>query len=195
MIKRLFLVIIITTCVLSSIFAQDGKNAKFGIKGGLNVSNIYGKNIDGNDAKSGFHLGIFIECPLSNKWYLQPEIMYSEQGLEGEDAKLELNYVTIPFMFKYYISRVFNIEFGPQFNYALNAKISNDEASLEIGDKMNQRDLTAGFNFGCGLHFSSHFAISARYNLGLTNIADESRLFGDGKFKNTVFQLSLAFKF
>ncbi|MCT4600483.1 MAG: PorT family protein [Marinifilaceae bacterium] len=195
MIKRLFLVITITTCVLSSIFAQDGKKTKFGIKGGLNLSNIYGKNVENNDLRASFHLGGFIEYALNNNWYIQPEIIYSQQGTTDTSNTFELNYIAVPLMFKYYFNNKFNIEFGPQFNYSVNAKIKNDKVSLDISDEINQKDFTAGINFGCGVHFSSHLAIYARYNLGLTNIIKENEHLLDENIKNIVFQLSLAFKF
>lgn len=195
MVRKLFLVITITTCIFGSLIAQDGKKAKFGIKTGLNISNIYGEDLDGNNAKPGFHLGAFVEIPLNNNWYLQPELMYSEQGTKNGDDKLEFNYITIPFMFKYYFNNKFNIEFGPQFNYSANAKVSNDKSSVDISDEINQKDFTAGLDFGFGFLFNSHFGISARYNLGLTSITNKNDLLGDSEFKNTVFQLSLAFKF
>jgi hypothetical protein len=51
-----------------------------------------------------------------------------------------------------------------------------------------------GMNVGLGYNFSKNVLVSARYNFGLTNIADTEP--GDNtKMKNSVFSLSLGYIF
>ncbi len=60
---------------------------RYGVKSGLNVSNFHISYEDGwvsfSDYKShaGFHIGIFSEIPLSNIFFIQPELLFSGKGV------------------------------------------------------------------------------------------------------------------
>ncbi len=47
---------------------------KFGLKAGLNVSNL--SNMDMN-SKAGFYGGAFVNIPVSKDFSVQPEVLYS----------------------------------------------------------------------------------------------------------------------
>jgi hypothetical protein len=62
--------------------AQDkAKNpVRFGIKGGLNLSNLYTNNVDSNDLLVGFNGGLFAKLPIvsfllfNQKYTLPPRV-------------------------------------------------------------------------------------------------------------------------
>ena len=122
--------------ILSLGFA-NAQEAKFGVKGGLNIANL---NFSGDGAPStsslvGFHIGGFTEIKVSDKFFIQPEVMYSTQGAKfkmSEDGltlnSFKLGYINLPVMAKYYVAEKFNLELGPQIGFLTSAK-ANASAS------------------------------------------------------------------
>src|SRR5688572_32995374 len=93
--KKISLVFCALLCI-GSAFAQG---AKFGLKGGLNVSTLSDDN-DELGSKLGFHAGALAHIHISPQFALQPEVVYSSQGAkytvtDGEHT-LALNYINIP---------------------------------------------------------------------------------------------------
>ena len=114
----------------------NAQDVKYGIKGGLNISNFTG-DTEGFDFKSkaGFNVGGFVEIKLSEKFSIQPELLYSSQGAKLEnigdyvddvfytgDIKFNFSYINVPVMFKYYVAEKFSIEAGPQIGFLVSAK-------------------------------------------------------------------------
>lgn len=54
--KKLFLVLVIFVAA-TAVSAQ----VNLGVKGGINLSNIYGSDVTGNSTKIGFHAGILAD--------------------------------------------------------------------------------------------------------------------------------------
>jgi hypothetical protein len=200
--------------VLSFANAQDGDGLKFGVKAGLNLSNLTG---DGSPTmKVGFHIGGFMEYKLSEKFAIQPELLYSTQGakyefsesFDGESYSEEFNYkfsyLNIPIMAKYYVSEKFSLEAGPQIGFLLNADSDYDysetiagetyseSGTTDIKDFINSTDFA--INFGAGYDFNEKISLGLRYNLGLTDVEKDLEPGASG-IKNSVFQLSFGYKF
>lgn len=195
--------------------AQDQNKAKssdvkFGLKAGLNIANM---NMSGDfapDTKAvpNLHIGAFVEVPISEKWSFQPELIYSMQGskfdmlyVEGTDIyntenTFKLNYLNIPLMFKYNENKLF-FEAGPQIGILTSAKLKTSVEGFGSGSqdvKELFKTIDLGLGFGIGYNFSEQVGVNLRYNFGLTNIAETED--GDNtKIKNSVFALSLAYKF
>ncbi|PWB25628.1 porin family protein [Flavobacterium sp. HTF] len=192
---------------------SNAQEAKFGLKGGLNVSNFTG-DTEGADLKSriGFNVGAFVAIKFSEKFTLQPEVLYSAQGANFEnvgaevdgmgfytgDIKFKLAYINIPVMFKYYVAEKFNIEAGPQIGFLTTAKTATKldgfSQTVEQDIKDSFETIDFGLNFGAGYDFTEHFSAGARYNLGLSNIA-KTESGDDTKLHNSVFSLSIGYKF
>ena len=181
----------------------NAQETKFGLKAGLNVANFGG---DAEDAKSlvGFHVGGFAEIKLSDKFAIQPELLYSAQGANEEYSEFgapveitqNLGYLNIPVMAKYYVAEGFSLEAGPQIGFLLNAKIKA-EYEGESEDESNKdafKSIDFGVNFGAGYDFTENFSAGVRYNLGLSNIA-ETEDGDDFKINNSVFSVSIGYKF
>lgn len=192
---------IILSIVLCTAFGfSNAQSIRFGVKGGLNVSNFTGYQ---EDVKSltGFHIGGFTELKVGKKFAIQPEFLFSTQGttVEGFDgnsnSSIKLNYINIPVLAKYYITDAFTVEAGPQIGFLLSAKNQGDD----VHDLYKTLDF--GLNIGCGYEFTDNIALGVRYTFGLTNVADNSELstvypnLDDLTFKNSNFALSLAYKF
>ncbi|MBP1224737.1 porin family protein [Flavobacterium sp. 1355] len=189
---------------------SNAQEAKFGLKGGLNISNFSG-DTEGIDFKSriGFNVGAFLEIKLSDKFAIQPEVLYATQGATADDfvdlesgitgdVAFKLNYINIPVMFKYYVAEKFNIEAGPQIGFLTSAKTTtklngySGKHDMDVKDMFESIDF--GLNFGAEYDFTEHISAGLRYNLGLANIAKTEEE-DDSKVHNGVFSLSIGYKF
>ena len=181
---------LLSITLLSALITPAFSQTKFGVKGGLNVSNI-GGDAQGNDPKLGFHVGAFVNIKSSDKFAIQPELVFSRQGAQSsENSKLKVNYdyINLPVMFHFYASQNVFFMTGPQLGILTAAKIKYEDQSASIKDALNSMDF--GLGFGLGVN-SDDVTFSARYTLGLSNTSKSD----EGTFPNRVFQLSIGFKF
>lgn len=144
------------------VFAQS---PKFGLKAGVNISNIDWKVANTNfDNRIGFHVGMLAHLHLSPQWGLQPEVQYSTEGVKQSVTSGEYtwktDYINIPVMLQYMFDNGFRLEAGPQ----LGLMVSND----------NNNDIFKSTNVGLGFGLNyltySGFGVGGRYILGLSKI-------------------------
>ncbi|CAC9974128.1 porin family protein [Flavobacterium panici] len=190
----------------------NAQDVKFGLKGGLNVSNFSG-DTEGIDFKSrfGFNVGGFVEIKFSEKFALQPEVLYSTQGAKVDNFNLDvdgigtvnadvafnLTYINVPVMFKYFAAEKFSLEAGPQIGFLVSAETKtkvDGYGSSKVDIKDNFESIDFGLNLGAGYDFTENFSAGVRYNLGLANIA-KTEEGDDSKVHNGVFSLSVGYKF
>ncbi|OUL62083.1 porin family protein [Flavobacterium sp. AJR] len=186
----------------------NAQEVKFGVKGGINLSTFTG-DVENASSKVGFQVGGFAEIKLTEKFSIQPELLYSLQGAKfeesGEGFSYEntdkFSYLNIPVMAKYYVAEKFSLEAGPQIGFLLSAKSDFTNTDEFFGTTSGDEDvkdfyksIDFGVNFGAGYDFTENLSAGLRYNLGLSNIAENEE--GDnGKIKNSVFSLSVGYKF
>ena len=174
---------------------------KFGANVGVNFATITGDDTSDVKSKTSFHLGAVAEISISDKFSVQPELLYSAQGAkeDGGDGELKLDYINIPVMAKFYVAEGFSLEAGPQVGFLMSAKSEGGGESVDMKDFTSGIDF--GLNFGLGYKMESGLNFGARYNLGLSNFwdlpSDIDPEFGisDFKNKNSVIQLSVGYFF
>ena len=185
--------IILCAIAIMAFGFANAQKARFGVKGGLNIATIGGA--DEANALIGVHLGGFAEINVWKKLYVQPELLFSTQGARikyyGEPAfNVNLNYINVPVVAKYYITKQFTVEAGPQLGLLVSSKNIEDEKSVD-----------AGFNLGAGYNFTDNFSVGIRYTIGLTSIYDNNDYYdNDGyyyndRYTNNVLALTAAYKF
>jgi hypothetical protein len=175
--------------VLAVLGAQAQAPAKFGLKGGINLSTFNHSSAE-YDSRIGLHLGGLAHIHLAPEWAIQPELIYSQEG--GEDfnnTKIKLDYINIPVMLQYMFSNGFRIEAGPQIGILVNEKYKYTNGTEEEFDDFKTVNTSIGF----GLNYLSNggIGVGGRYNLGLNDIS-ESR---SSTAKNNTFQISLFYMF
>jgi len=200
--KKLFLFIAVGLFVINT-NAQDkptsDEGVKFGVKAGVNFATITGDDTEDVKSKTGFHIGGVVEIPISDAFSVQPELLYSSQGAKEDsdfgEGKLNLDYINVPIMAKYYVSEGFSLEAGPQVGFLINSKLEFEGESEDIKDETTGIDF--GLNFGVGYKMETGLNFGVRYNLGLSNIWDFSDFDGLDEFnnKNGVFQISIGYMF
>lgn len=195
-----------------TIYSQDD-NTVFGIKTGINTS-IFSSSINNNsDAgfKSGFHFGIYIKHPVSERFFFRPELYYSNQGQKDDYAvppaafpvgstKTILNYINLPLLFE--TGREISFQFGPQVGIFLSGRekgiIDNTRVDENLKGAMKTADV--GFILGFGVSPDENFNVGFRFNIGLTDIykADDNFSIPGVEFravKNRVLHFYLGYTF
>lgn len=183
--KKVLLVLVFAASV-----AAANAQVKFGVKAGVNLSNVIGSDAEDTKMKVGFNAGGLVQIPVTTQFSIQPELVYSAQGFkaddeEGDELKINSGYINIPVLAKYTSTSGFFAETGPQLGLLINAKAKLGDESEDIKDFYKKTDFA--WAFGLGYQTPSGVGINARYNLGLSKIADE----GDAKVKNGVIQVGL----
>jgi hypothetical protein len=175
--KKLFLIAFTLVSITS--FAQG---LDFGIKAGANFSSITDASNVSN--KTGFLIGVFAGVKFNDNVGIQGDLLYSQQGADFNPEKIDLNYVNIPVVIKYFVVKGLNIQAGPQFGFIVDDNIKDVFGNIVEAESF---DLTGVV--GAGYDFPMGIRADARYNFGLTDI------FSGGDGKNTVISLSLGYSF
>jgi Outer membrane protein beta-barrel domain len=172
-----------------------------GIKGGLNVSNLYINNVTDQDARLGLNIGLYGQVVSNSTMALQLELLYSTKGSKAQyggtvnqEIKYNLNYLELPVLAVFKVGDVFEIHAGGYAAYLLNADVSYSGVINGV-DKINSDNLKSfdyGLSGGVGVNFGS-VQVGARYNYGLAEIANSdlsSAILGSAK--NSCAQLYVA---
>lgn len=182
----------------------NSTSATFGIKGGINFTNLYVDDVDDTNMLTSFNAGVFAELPLTQGVAIVPELNFSRKGSEVENtiltetykSKFKLSYLEIPVLLKLNLSENFSLHAGPYGAFLLDAKTDIVD---ENGDNVDTIDYDTddfnkfdfGLSAGLGLDFNA-LSIGARYNHGLSEIDKDNNLNGA---KNSAWNLYLALKF
>lgn len=187
--------------------SRDQLTPQFGIRGGVNLSNLYVNEADDEHMKAGLNAGVFLKLPLANGVALQPELSYSGKGsriaynsILGSGAfRFNLNYVELPVLFVFNIGKAFNIHAGGYAAYLTGANIksvdddgSMDEIASFDADDFNRMDF--GVSGGIGLDIDK-FSIGARYNYGLKEVGKDLSRAVLGNTKNNAVNLYIGIGF
>jgi len=175
----------IVSCLLF-VFGS-AQELSFGVKGGVNVSSVSGNayvNLGGLTSKVSFHVGGVAEIPISDKFAVQPELLFSSQGNQWNFSgdNLRLDYVNLPLLGKYYIIKGLSAEAGAVAGYLIS---TND-----IKENFNSIDVAVAI--GASYKLNNNMFFSLRYNKGITNINSNDAL---DSSQNNVLQISAGYSF
>ena len=166
--KKVFL--FISCLIVAGIFnASAQRKIYFTPKVGINTTNI--TNTHG-DWKSGMNLGLGVEWLIKPKIAIESGLYYSEYGTKNIDIPslndkqtVELGYLQIPVVAKYYVFRGFNVFGGPQVSYRLSDKVKPIYTNITYN-----KDFAFDGLVGLGYQFDFGLMFSAGYILGITSI-------------------------
>lgn len=192
------------------ITSLQAQNFKYGIKAGLNISNLaVSPELDwpAPSGKAGFHFGGFTKFDLNNNISILPEIMYSRQGAIDEDKddwqRTKLNYMNLAAPIRYTLPMNIHFFIGPQIGILMSGEFEEEDKIDGERKFHNASQLLKGTDLslasGLGYTLSSGIEFNLRYNFGLNNINDNPT---DMAFyeplqniKNRVFQVSVGYIF
>ncbi|MBL7807546.1 MAG: PorT family protein [Saprospiraceae bacterium] len=184
----------------SSVQAQMSDGFRFGLKLGVNGSNVY-DDANAADIKKrlGVTGGVFVQLPLGGKRLsLRPELLFTTKGaaydyLNNKNPDIKINYIELPLSLEYHLFGVVNLHAGA---YASLLASGDGDVSGVPGqlEKASFEDFDFGWHAGTGLDFGGlglHFRISR----GLKNVGNQTATELLGDLKNSAWALTLSYGF
>ena len=202
--KKMF-ILAIGLFVATAASAQD--RIKFGIKGGLNYSDIIkgdGNNNFDTESKAGFNAGITLEIPLIAGLQFTPEVLYAQKGYKNTYSygtfKQTTNFIDVPILASFRLGSSFNIVAGPQVSFLLSTKNkfennfgSVEQSNVEDDSDRFKKSLVGGV-IGFRYDVNDKFDIHARYAIDFQK-NNENGTNNTPEYRNQVFSVGLGYKF
>ncbi|MFI2742056.1 porin family protein [Zhouia sp. PK063] len=207
--KKFFLGAALAVFAITGTYAQVDKGSpSVGAKGGVNISTFTGDDIGEKDTRTSFNAGLVFELPVSERFSIQPEVLYSAQGYTilkvdqenfadvDDNTEYQLDYIQVPVLAKIYLVDGLSVEAGPSFNFKVNEEIdrapTEDGGDIDISNEdSNINDFEFGLAGGLSYKFNNGFFLSGRYSYGVTKLIKDS----DADIHNSVWQFGLGFMF
>lgn len=189
--KKILLMAVVMLASVASYAQQAVGTFTLQPKIGMNVASL--TKSDGADPRIGLAAGVEAEYQATDIFSVSAGLIYSMQGNkakeEGVTLTTKLDYINIPILANVYVTKGLAVKLGvqPAFNVSDKQKLSGGKASVEAEDVGAE---SFDFSIPVGLSYEyNNVVFDARYNFGVTNIAD------GGDSKNSVFQFTLGYKF
>ena len=201
--KKFFTLVVLLATMTVAAQAQ----VKFGVKGGLNLTNMkFDNSAFDKSNQTGFFIGPTINFTLPVVGLgIDASALYDQRSAEVNDEKLKQQSIQIPINLRYGFglgnTASIYIFAGPQFGFNVGDKKTNlvNEA---LDWRMKDSSLSA--NVGLGLMLLNHLQVSANYNIAmgttgefdiLKDVPDAAWKQVTGKTKANAWQLSVAYFF
>lgn len=101
--------------LILSFLTVQAQDVQFGAKAGLNFAKLQ-PDLNDPATRTAVHLGAVAEISILEKLSIQPELLFSAQGVKDEsdnDQIVRLDYLTLPVLAKLYLTENLSIEVGP----------------------------------------------------------------------------------
>lgn len=193
----------------------------FGVKAGVNISNLGGRDfILEPNSIIGFHLGLATKVEISDAFFIQTELLYSEIGSQfkseivtftgpsdpgtvvNTENTFKYSYINLPILAQYEVVNGLSLGAGPQLGFNINA--TSESSSIAGGESVEEDISETIESFELGLALNAQYELpfglfgQVRYVWGLTNIDATEVLEGglnqDPLF-NRAFQVSVGYIF
>lgn len=201
----------------TSVFAQ----ASFGIKAGVNFTNMstktFGDKDDDNKFKPGLNVGAFADIDFSDMLGIETGLNVETKGYQlkyeneilGSKSKTKIKtnliYVSIPVDVKLTFGDIYVLA-GPYLGIAASGKVKSKfesdghedkhDESLKFGNDKGESDMKRmdiGLGFGAGYNINENLGVRLGYDLGLANLVVGGDK--DNSAKNGSINVSATFKF
>ena len=158
--------------------AANAQRLTVGGKAGANLTKITGMAFK-EEFNLGYHVGVFAEIDLNQKWGIQPELIWNQvnthpasgidsvlNNWQNNTSDIQLQYLTIPILLRYNVGSLVTLHLGPQFGIITSKDKtlwSNGKAAFKSGD----------FSMVGGVQLNLNMLrVYGRYNVGLSNLND-----------------------
>ena len=179
----LFVLLLFTSAMLCA------QTVRIGPKVGLNLANYTGNVSSEVRGLAALQAGGVAEIEIIDMLTIQPELLFSVQGVTVGDTKLVNNYISLPIMGRFYPVDFLYIEAGPQLGFLISANEKTRADKISISQ--NYKTVDIGLSFGAGTRITDlGLGFGIRYYAGLSNI-----FVNNSRIKNGVFQIFAEYKF
>ena len=205
--KKIFSILALAGIIsLTTFSVTRAQEASGGIKGGLTMSNLYidHSEIDDENARFGFNVGLFSQIMFLETIGIQPELLFTTKGTKAtyegfisQTVDFNMNYLDVPVFVVFRPVEIVELYIGPYVGLLLSSNIKYSGAidGYDEIDRDNFNTIDYGFGAGFALNFGN-VSTGLRYNVGLQKLADSNvseMLLGESK--NAYGQLYIAFRF
>ena len=192
--------------------AQSLIPIKFGVKVGVNITNVIStpnegvKNIESSTI-GGVGAGFYAEIAINDKWYINPELIYSQKGADftyeyshtydvnqidvhNTSHEIKLAYIELNPTLSYKASDKFSLNFGPSVSYILstdytiiNDNSQNDDLNshLELPEgTYTEETIDLGLNLGLTYYLSENILVNSTINSSFIRAGTISKLTNTG---------------
>ena len=198
----------------------------YGVQAGVNIANFKGEALNSlnnvvdltngfinTKSKTGFHVGGYVNIPVTDKISFEPGVQYSQKGyaMKGDlkidalkflgvnaSAKVQAHYIDMPLVLKAEVAKGLSIYAGPQISYLVKNNFQVNTSVLGISLLNKKLNLTNNFNRmdiglagGVGYKFDNGFNVKAGYDYGLSKLDKNDNV----KAYNRVVKVSVGFSF
>lgn len=177
----------------------------FGIKGGLDMSNIVKTN-DPNfntSFKAGFNAGVLLDIHLVGPLAFEPEILFSQKGYSAQTTYGQFdqrtNFIDAPLLANFKLAPGFHFVIGPQVSFLMSTTNTYDNGFSTVVQQQYENDSNkfkkslidgvAGFSIA----LSKGVDLDLRYTIDLQQDNQDGTT-QTPAYRNQVLQAGLAFK-
>ena len=184
---------------------DDFYRVKFGIVGGVNISNLVNvRNSNFNtDTKAGWNIGGSLDIPIAYPLSFEGEVLFSQKGFRANtidgDFTQRSNFIDVPLLAKITVTPGFNFVVGPQISFLTSTQNIYRSGFTTTREDVYTRDAD-GYNksviggvVGVGIDLSPNVELRGRYTLDLQNNDNNGTYVP--QYRNQVWQIGLGFKF
>ena len=175
------------------------KDVEVGPVGGVNIFRFGGSDASGFASRTSFYAGVAVTVPLGRSAFLEPEVLYSEEGAKATfvdstvgtiEGTYELTYAAVPVLFGVRLEgggavdpRVFA---GPVFSFNLSCQLKASAAGMSAtgtcsDNGIDATSLSVGATFGGAVAFRTGWGA---LELGLRYTYDFSHAFKESNARN-----------
>jgi len=194
--KKIIPLTLITFLALA-LNAQSLIPAKFGIKAGFNFSSLNISSVDGvsptvNSSQIGIAAGVCVHIPLSDKWFINPEVLYSQKGASFDyefthdyevnqrdeyatTNQLTLSYIELNPTISFKASDKLSLNFGPSASFLIGEEYIPNQDPTEnplntthilTDGFVEAATLDVGLNLGLSYFIAESLLLDARVSTG-----------------------------
>ncbi|MEQ9443746.1 MAG: porin family protein [Cyclobacteriaceae bacterium] len=207
--KKFTFILLLNLGICSCLMAQ----VSVGLKAGGALANHVYKGIgltsggNGDNLKLTYLGGLFVSVPISEKFIIQPEILYSDKGYRAGWTSLSgasttynrhnFHYISVPIMLQYRLLDKLTVELGPEIGYLLSASQNIEHMGSSPSD-FPYKDLDIALNIGVGYSLSDRWNLNLRYNMGISDVSEDFTISVIGRdepvlISNSTYNCSLQF--
>jgi len=198
----------LVTIITLSLNAQSLLPTKYGVKIGANIVNIHSESSTGaQDIKSSALIGVsggfYMQIPLNDKWYINPELIYTQKGgtftynyqhdyqvnerdLHKTEHELKLTYIELNPTVRYKANEKISLNIGPSISYLFQpvynilsdiGEDDNNPLHEELPDaEYKEEMIDFGINIAISYYLTENFLIETKVNTGLMSAGEISKI-------------------
>lgn len=138
--------------------------------------------------RTAFNFGGYARIDLPSSFKLQPEFLYQGMGGTIDGATINNDYLTVPILLQYAVTKNFSLEAGPQIGLLVSSKSQGEDVKEEF--KSSDLQMLVGASVG----LTGKIGVGVRYGMSLSSIAKSSYSDVEADVKNKAFSIMVSYK-